>query len=286
MGGDEALLNEDIRKIDKFPGAEILCGCYPCQGYSQGGARKSDKGINFLYREFDRALRAVRPTAFIVENVDGLRFAQNQSLLRAQLTRFRSAGYRVESKVLDAKDFGLAQDRRRLFLVGLRADLGSRFNFPAPTHGPGTARAYKNQRDAIWGLRDATDGTYNTEDFHWYYLSRNRWRGWAEQARCIVAHWRHVGLHPDAPPLVKVATDQWEFAWAGFARRLSYLECAALQGFPSPQAFAGLPLRATYRAIGNAVPPPLFAAVARSLAEQLGVQPRRPPAVETAVASP
>lgn len=259
----------DIRKVKKFPKADILAGCYPCQGYSQGGRRdKSDK-INFLYREFDRALRRIRPLAFIVENVDGMRFSQNDHLLRNQLVRFRLAGYRLSWKVLDAKDFGLAQDRKRLFIVGIRSAEEICYEFPRPTHGPRCANRYRTMRDVIWRLRDAPEESYNTEPLHWYYLSRNRRRTWNQQAPCVVAHWRHVGLHPDSPPLRKVREDQWEFTRTGTTRRLSYLECAALQGFPKPEAFDVCPVRLRFRAIGNAVPPPLFEAVARALVSQL-----------------
>jgi DNA (cytosine-5)-methyltransferase 1 len=85
-----------------------------------------------------------------------------------------------------------------------------------------------------------------------------------------VAHWRHVGLHPDSPPLVKLGRDRWTFRRPGKARRLSYLECAAIQGFPDPSAFGCGSIRQRFRAIGNAVPPPLFTAVASALVEQLG----------------
>jgi DNA (cytosine-5)-methyltransferase 1 len=256
----------DIRDIRTFPKADILCGCYPCQGYSQGGRRKDSDRINFLYREFDRALRHIRPLAFIVENVDGMRFSQNVSLLRAQLTRFRSAGYKVLWKVLDAKDFGLAQDRKRLFFVGIRSDEKRIYRFPEHSHGPNKGQLpYKTQKDVIWRYRDAPPGSYDAEEFHWYYLSRNRWRGWSDQARCVVAHWRHVGLHPDSPKLKRISTDKWIFQEAGSPRRLSYLECAALQGFPQPERFINVPVRRRFQAIGNAVPPPLFKAVAEQL---------------------
>src|SRR5659263_27024 len=59
----------DIRKIKRFPKAELLVGCYPCQGYSQGGARDIDRQINYLYLEFARALAQIQPKAFVVENV-------------------------------------------------------------------------------------------------------------------------------------------------------------------------------------------------------------------------
>ena len=260
----------DIRGVKKFPKADILVGCYPCQGYSQAGRRDNSDHINFLYREFDRALRATRPLAFIVENVDGMRFSQNHHLLDNQLTRFRMSGYRVAWKVLNAADFGLAQERRRLFIVGIRSSEDLLYSFPEPTHGTGPGlKAPVTLRDVIWDLRDAPDGSYNDEPLHWYYLSRNRRRTWGQQAPCVVAHWRHVGLHPTSPPLKCTGKDRWEFTRPGKARRYSFLECAALQGFPKPAAFdrCSVPLR--FRAIGNAVPPPLFGAVATALVKQL-----------------
>lgn len=268
--GKGVIENADVKSISRFKKADILAGCYPCQGYSQGGRRNQSDGINFLYQEFDRALRQIRPIAFIVENVDGMRFSQNRSLLDNQLIRFRSAGYRVSWKVLDATDFGLAQERRRLFLVGIRSKEKKVFEFPDATHGDGPGLIRKQTlRDVIWDLRDAPEGSYNDEPFHWYYLSRNRRRDWDEQSTCVVAHWRHLGLHPDSPPLRKVKTDRWEFKHPGVARRFSYLEAAALQGFPKPQRFkAGTPQQRA-RAIGNAVPPPLFAVVASALVGQL-----------------
>ena len=256
--------------IRTFPKSDLLAGCYPCQGYSQGGRRDGRASVNFLYQEFDRALRQIRPLAFIVENVDGMRFAQNSQLLRSQLVRFRLAGYALAWRVLDAKDYGLAQDRRRLFIVGIRSSEGIRYAFPDPTHGPGNGRRrWATLRDVIWHLRDAPPGSYDEEPLHWYYLSRNRRRTWGQQAPCIVAHWRHVGLHPDSPPLRKVGRDRWEFTRPGRTRRYSYLECAALQGFPAPHAFKAGSVKRRFRAIGNAVPPPLFSAVARALVNQL-----------------
>jgi len=262
----DVIVQGDVAEQIKFPKADLLVGCYPCQGYSQGGVREPEAGINFLYRHFDRALRQIKPKAFIVENVDGMRFSQNAPLLKNQLTRFRMAGYRVAWKVLDAKDYGVPQSRKRLFIVGVRAKSRAVFEFPEPTHGDGLQKSYQTQRDAIWGLRNHAEGNYNDEPFHWYYLSRNRRKEWDEPAATVVARDRHVGLHPDSPPLKKLATDKWVFdGKASDARRLSYLECAALQGFPDPWKFKLMSLNSRYKAIGNAVPPPLFSAVAKSL---------------------
>lgn len=255
----------DITGISRFPSADILSGCYPCQGYSQGGRRTPTDGINFLYREFDRALRQIRPLAFIVENVNGMRFGKNSKLLKNQLVRFRSAGYRVWTNELNARDFGLAQRRQRLFLVGIRSSERVNFQFPSPTVGPTTKYDYATVKDAIGHLDVAEPGSYNDEPFHWYYLSRNRRPQWYEQSPCIVAHWRHVPLHPSSPPLKKIGADEWRFEHDGPARRMSYRECALLQGFDDPTAFDFGEVRDRFRVVGNAVPPPLFENIARNV---------------------
>ena len=254
----------DIASFENFPRAHLLVGCYPCQGYSQGGKRSWSDSINFLYREFDRVLRRVKPRAFIVENVNGMVFGESRSLLENQLTRYRSAGYKVKWTVLNARDFGVAQHRKRVFLVGIRSDQNVEFNFPKPTHGPGRRR-FVTQRDVLAGLPPWPSGEFNKEALHWYYLSRKRRMPWGKQSPCIVGHWRHVPLHPSSPPLKRIHTDRWEFTKQGRARRFSYRECALLQGFPRSFKWKRGTVRDRFQMIGNAVPPPLFEAVVRAL---------------------
>jgi len=256
----------DIRDFETFPGADLLVGCYPCQGYTQGGKRnwKGDNR-NYLYREFDRVLRRVQPIGFVVENVNGMIFGENRDLLVNQLTRYRAAGYRVKWAVLNAKEYGVAQNRRRVFLVGVRSDQEFEYQFPTPTHGPETGRSYVSQRTAIGSLPKWPVGEFNTEPFHWYYLSRKRRYPWGEPSPCIVGHWRHVPLHPSSPPLRRIDTDHWQFTRNGRPRRLSYSECAALQGFPPSWMWKHGTVRDRFQMIGNAVPPPLFSAVVSSL---------------------
>ncbi len=69
----------DVSNIRSFPKADVLLGCYPCQGFSQGGVRDPARKINYLYREFDRALRQIKPKAFVVENVSGMRRSRSLS---------------------------------------------------------------------------------------------------------------------------------------------------------------------------------------------------------------
>jgi DNA (cytosine-5)-methyltransferase 1 len=253
----------DIARFNKFPKADLLVGCYPCQGYSQGGKRKWNDSINFLYREFDRVLRKVKPKAFIVENVNGMVYGESRSLLDNQIFRYRLAGYRVKWQVLNARDFGVAQHRRRVFLVGIRSDFNVKYDFPKPTHG--LRRRCLTQRDVIGHLPRWPKGEFNTESFHWYYLSRKRRFSWGKQSPCIVGHWRHVPLHPLSPPLKRIDTDHWKFTRRGRARRLSFRECALLQGFPRSFKWKRGKVRERFQMIGNAVPPPLFEAVVKAL---------------------
>lgn len=257
---------ERVENIKSFPKADLLVGCYPCQGFSQGGARKREREINYLYREFDRALRQIKPKAFVVENVSGMRNATNFKLLNNQLVRFRLAGYRVVYKELNAMEYGVPQERRRVFIVGIRSDFGVTYQFPEPTHGNNGTHPYVTIADALAGLPEWPEGEFWDDSFHWYYLSRNRYRGWHEVSKTIVSHPRHMPLHPSSPPLRRIHTDCWEWEYEAKARRFSYVEAARLQGFG--QKFI-LPdtahMREKYRVIGNAVPPPLFQAVVSAI---------------------
>lgn len=255
----------DVQEVRHFPNADLLIGCYPCQGYSQGGTRNPSTALNYLYREFDRALRQVRPKAFIVENVAGMAHANNRTLLKNQLVRFRFAGYSVSHKVLDAKDYGLAQTRRRLFMVGVKSSLGVHYKFPEPTHGPGRGHPYTTQREVIAGMKEWPEGQFCAEPLHWYYMSRRRRHDWDEPSACIVGHWRHVPLHPLSPPLVRINTDHWRFEHDGPARRLSLTECAALQSFPSNYRWESVRVKDGFMAAGNAVPPAMAKAIAQAL---------------------
>lgn len=258
----------DIASVKSFPAADLLVGCYPCQGFSQAGSRIADKNINYLYREFDRALRAIKPKAFIVENVSGMQRADLRHLLKNQLTRFRLAGYRVVYKVLNAMDYGVAQFRQRIFIVGIRSDLGLQYAFPTPTHGPDNG-GYVTLRDVIGHLPEWPEGEFFDDKFHWYYLSRNRYRGWDQVSRTIVAKARHIPLHPVSPPLRRIHTDSWVFESNLPARRLSFREAALIQGFPESFEFPDtVTLTTKYTVIGNAVPPPLFKSIAKEIKGQ------------------
>lgn len=258
----------DVGKIQNFPAAELLVGCYPCQGFSQGGVRQASRGINQLYLEFARALHAIKPKAFVVENVSGMVRRNYAHLLEDQFRVFTEAGYDVKAEVLNAADYGVPQERKRIFIVGVRQDLHQAYNFPEPTHGEARANPKVTIRDAIGHMDEWPEGEFYAREFHWYYLSRDRRRGWDEVSKTIVANPRHVPLHPMSPKLIKKEHNVWEFETDGRARRFSYREAARLQGFGEDFVFPDTPagsLDMRYKVVGNAVPPPLFEAVVKAL---------------------
>ena len=117
-----------------------------------GGRRDSEDSISFLYQQSDRVLRMVCPKAFVVENVNGMAYGENRQLLNNQLCRYRLAGYRVEWQVLDAQHYGVAQSRRRVFIVGIRSDLEFIYEFPETAFGGNRRRRLVSQRDVMAGM--------------------------------------------------------------------------------------------------------------------------------------
>lgn len=120
----------DITRIgsDEIPDFDVLLAGFPCQPFSDSGTRNGfldTRGT--LFFEIERILHDKRPVGFILENVEGLRKHDRESLrdrtgrtLKTILSKLERLGYRTDWTVLDARDFGLAQQRRRIFIVGTR----------------------------------------------------------------------------------------------------------------------------------------------------------------------
>jgi DNA (cytosine-5)-methyltransferase 1 len=242
----------DISKIESFPRADILVGCYPCQGFSIYGARRSNDPRNSLYLQFIRALRQSKPKFFLTENVKGLLFGYGKVILKDMLKEFKASNYELCWKLVNAKDYGIPQDRERVIIVGRRKDLVKSYEFPEPTHGE-NLKPYTTLRDCIGDFGKPKEGEVFDDAFSSHYMSRNRKRRWNQVSFTIQASGRHAPLHPSGRPMAYVKQDVFCFV-KGPNRRLSYKECAAIQSFPGDWDFDG-PLDKKYRQIGNAVPP-------------------------------
>ena len=125
----------DIYEIEgkDIPDFDLLCAGFPCQAFSQVGQRKGledERGI--LIFQVLRILKEKQPKAFILENVKGLLSIQGGEIYKMIVEKLENEGYKVYTKVLEAKDYGTPQLRKRLFFVGIRKDFDVEFTFPEP----------------------------------------------------------------------------------------------------------------------------------------------------------
>lgn len=146
-----------MKELRLAPGdLAFLYGGPPCQTFSQIGKQGSlgdDRGM--LLFEMIRFAKSFRPKAILIENVKGLATAKDLNgvrgaVLSGVLSELRKLGYEVQSKVLNAADYGVAQLRRRLFIVAMKR--GMKFQFPEPSHGPSAKKAHLTIRHALKGL--------------------------------------------------------------------------------------------------------------------------------------
>jgi len=148
---------QDVLEWEPEGGFDLMVGGSPCQPFSLANTlRRGEEHPLFptFPRFFDLVL-ALRPKAFLLENVKGLTMRPFRRYLDAQLARV-SGDYRVQMAVLDASRYGVPQRRERLFAVGIRRDLGARFKFPEPTHAPQEHVALDGRKIHRWlTLREA-----------------------------------------------------------------------------------------------------------------------------------
>lgn len=130
--------------------ADVIIAGPPCQGFSLTGPRNFDDPRNQLYLAVFKIVEKLKPKAFLIENVKGMKTLYGGEVLKEVTARFEKLGYRVaEPTILTAADYGVPQIRERLFIVGLRNDLNKDFDFPLPTHYP---MDYVSCEDAISDL--------------------------------------------------------------------------------------------------------------------------------------
>lgn len=126
----------DITMIDSkdIPNdADVIIGGFPCQGFSIANIRRNmEDQRNFLYKEMLRIIRDKRPKMFVAENVKGLLSMENGKVFEMIKNDFRSLGYYVESKLLNAAEYGVPQQRERVIIIGNR--INNSITFPQKTH--------------------------------------------------------------------------------------------------------------------------------------------------------
>lgn len=268
---------------DEVPECDGIIGGPPCQSWSEAGALR---GINDkrgkLFYDFIRILEAKQPKFFLAENVSGMLLERHSDALKNIKRMFQNAGYNLSFKLLNASDFDVPQDRKRVFFVGIRKDLDFTFDFPSPL------KQKVNLENAIGDLKDSalpakegnkTNGEdclvanheYMVGGFSSMYMSRNRVRSWNEQSFTIQAGGRHAPLHPQAPKMKFIEQNVRTFVpgHERLYRRLSVRECARIQTFPNDFVFYYNQISAGYKMIGNAVPVNLAKHIALSIKAQI-----------------
>jgi len=278
----------DRRSITKIPSSDVpealgIIGGPPCQSWSEAGSlRGIDDHRGQLFFDFIRLLRDKKPLFFLAENVSGMLAGRHKDALENIKTLFKESGYSLSFKLLNAHDFQVPQDRKRVFFVGYREDLNMTFEFP------NIFDKKRYLKDVIWDIKEsalpAKEKNYTNGDLcklanHEYaigtfssmYMSRNRVRSWDEPSFTIQAGGRHAPLHPQAPKMQFVEQNKRIFVRdkEHLYRRLSVRECARIQTFPDTHKFYYKNVMAGYKMVGNAVPPYLGYYLAKKIMEDM-----------------
>mgnify|MGYP001598331634 CR=1 FL=1 len=130
-GDIQKISSEDIVRASGVSRPTLIVGGPPCQGFSLSGPRKFYDRRNKLYLEFLRVVRDLKPKGFIIENVPGLAALFGGQVKERIIYEFSQLGYKVNAKILNASDYGVPQNRRRIVFVGLK---NAMFEFPPTTH--------------------------------------------------------------------------------------------------------------------------------------------------------
>jgi DNA (cytosine-5)-methyltransferase 1 len=274
-------------EVDDVPECDGIIGGPPCQSWSEAGSlRGIEDKRGQLFFDFIRILEAKQPKFFLAENVSGMLLGRHSKALEniKELLRNAGIGYNLSFKMVNACDYNVPQDRKRVFFVGIRRDLGFEYQFNDPDFSKITLK--DSISDLIEDVLPAqstnkTNGDkclipnheYMTGDFSSMFMSRNRVRAWDEQSFTIQAGGRHAPIHPQAPKMVFVKQDVRIFAKGEehLYRRLSVRECARIQTFPDDFIFHYNNISAGYKMIGNAVPVNLAYFMAQSIKQQLKI---------------
>ena len=274
----------------EIPKADGIIGGPPCQSWSLAGemrGAKDERGQ--LFYEYIRVLKAVKPKFFLAENVPGIISCTHFPEFKNILRMFSSVGYEFTYQLLDARDYGVPQERKRVFVVGYRKSLKKRFIFPESSHLKNPTKTLEGHQKLKWlTLRDAIgdlpepisaleknkgnthlkipNHEYMNGSFSSIYMSRNRRRDWSEPSFTIQAGGRHAPLHPSSSLMVNVEKDLWKFKDPNPTfRRLSVREAARIQTFSDDFVFYYKNIADGYKMIGNAVPVKLAEALANKI---------------------
>ena len=260
----------DITKIDAkdIPDFDVLLGGFPCQPFSQAGLKKGFSDTRgTLFFEIERIIQEKRPKAFLLENVKQLRGHDKGRTLKVILEHIDALNYYVKAEVLRAGDFGVPQNRERIYIVGISKDHYDLpddydFEFPTPTYektrlGDILERNVDDKytiSDALWDGHQRRKKEHQEKGNGFGYSLFN---DESEYANTISARYYKDGS--------EILIDQGE---GKNPRKLTPRECARLQGFPEEFIITVSDTQA-YKQFGNSVAIPVVRAVAKRIIEEM-----------------
>jgi len=284
------VIEGDIHKVNfkNFEGKiDLLSGGFPCQAFSHSGKRlgfEDTRGT--LFYEFARAIKEIKPTCFLAENVKGLLSHDNGNTIKTIIDVFSDLGYFVFSPLLlNANDYEVAQKRERIFLFGVKKDLKKEFTFNEPVK--------KNKIT----LRDI----FEKNDYYLQPIPSSKGVNYSEVKKKIFekippgGYWRSLNIdeqklymgkmfdsgggktgvlrrlsldEPSLTLLTSPSQKQTERCHPLEIRPLNIREYARIQSFPDDWIFSGS-ISSQYKQIGNAVPVNLAYHIGLNIINQL-----------------
>ena len=292
----------DITRIESkhIPTHNLLVGGFPCQPFSTSGKQEGlkDETRGMLYREIVRILKDKQPEAFVLENVRGLVLHDEGKTFKIIRQEFENeCGYKVYWEVLDAVTI-LPQERRRLFIVGIRNDIAQgkgkgQYKFPklpnlqrrvqdilqgVTTEDPLTGDEFYKLKLSTHQIDKVKRQNYTQQHFESRFLS-----DLSKPSKTLQASYTNymVGSQFVATTTTTVATSavpdndnndddagDADAGGSGGWRRFSPREAARLMGFPESFTLCN---QRSYHMLGNAVAPPLIASIVAPLLSLIGV---------------
>lgn len=284
--------NEFLEKLKKDGDVVGIIGGPPCQGYSTVGTRDVNDPRNHLYKEYCRIVEKIKPDFFVIENVKGLITLGGGAFKDDIKRRFEKLGYQVDYEILNAADFGVPQNRQRVFFVGM---LKKGFKFPKPLD-------YKVTTEEAIGDLPALAGAEKVHSYSNAPLTEyeKKMRG---NAKVLLNHegTNHtlktieiISMIKDGGTIKSLPQEYWQVRKYNKAfermnsksqsntvdtghrnyfhysqnRIPSVRENARLQSFPDDFEILGSKT-SQYKQIGNAVPPLMAYSIAKAIKENL-----------------
>ena len=273
----------DITKINEndVPEHDVLCAGFPCQAFSIAGKRKGfkDETRGTLFFDIARIIEAKKPKAIFLENVKGLTNHNKGQTLKTILKVLREdLGYFVpEPKIMNAKDFGVPQNRERIFIIGFRKDLNiSDFEYPKPLKKKVKFANIKEEKEVSVKYYLSTTYQDTLKNHKARHASKGNGFGYEiinddQCANAIVVggmgRERNIVIDcrlTDFNPITKIQGEVNRDGW----RRMTPREWARLQGFPDNFLIKVSDAQA-YKQFGNSVAIPAIQATAKKLIDKI-----------------